>query len=165
MKDQKDLDTGLMFEQACAFVDCALSLETEPNKIMQRTRSHFYANLSLSALACEIFIKCLIIQKGGTYKKNHQLDKLWKVYKELDQKEAQEIEQSIKDWFNSRNDNLFEEMITEAAKAFEQWRYVFDYDEKDGIKVNPQFLRGFRTILRGVTCVELGEGLDSESIT
>lgn len=50
---------------------------------------------------------------------------------------------------------MFTEMIKDASEAFIQWRYVFDYESKDGVKVNPQFLKGFRNILREVCCTEI----------
>ncbi len=58
-------------------------------------------------------------------------------------------------WFNSSNPDLFDNMIKDASNAFANWRYVFDYGTKDGIKVNPQFLRGFRVVLREVCCEEI----------
>jgi hypothetical protein len=64
MKEKEDLDVEVMFNQACAFVDCAEFTRSEKYKIEHRTYSHGYAGISLSALACEIFIKCLIVKAG-----------------------------------------------------------------------------------------------------
>lgn len=138
-----------MFEQACAFVDCAEFTEKEKYKIDCRTRSHMYVNISLSALACEIFIKTLIIQNGGVYDREHRLEKLWGIYKGLAPNTAESVETSLKDWFNSENQNMFDEMIADASNAFVEWRYVFDYEK---LSINPQFLRGYRMVLRGVCC-------------
>ncbi len=55
-------------------------------------------------------------------------------------------------------------MISDASNAFVQWRYVFDYETNDGVKVNPQFLRGFRFVLRDVCCQEIEGKSWSEKI-
>lgn len=152
MKEKENLNVEVMFSQACAFVDCASFTESEKYKIEHRTYSHGYAGISLSALACEIFIKCLIIIKGGEYNKEHKLDQLWAVYKELDETNAQNVEDHLKWWFKSSAPDMFDKMIEDASNAFVQWRYVFDYGSEDGIRVNPMFLIGFRSALRDLCC-------------
>lgn len=155
MKAKTSLDTKLMFEQACAFVDCAEFTESERYRIYPRTKSHGFVDISLSAVACEIFIKCLIIHKGGTYKNQHVLKDLWNIFRGVDQNEADKIEAALMSWFGSADTTQFQQMISDASDAFVQWRYVFDYGKDDGVKVNPQFLRGFRTALRDVCCQEI----------
>ena len=155
MKEKKNLNLNLMFDQACAFVDCAKFTESEKYKIECRTNSHGYVDISLSALACEIFIKCLIIHKGGTYNQEHALVKLWNIYKELDASNSALVEESLLSWFNSKDPEMFGSMINDASIAFIQWRYVFDYESSDGVKVNSQFLRGFRAVLRNLCCQSL----------
>jgi len=152
MKDKDNLDIKLMFDQACAFLDCAEYTESEKYKIKNRTYSHGYVDISLSALACEIFIKCLIIEKHGRYGKEHSLKKLWEIYKQLDENKSADVEKWMQDWFKSDDSEMFNKMISDAAFSFSRWRYVFDYESSDGIRINSQFLRGFRTVLREITC-------------
>lgn len=155
MKAKASLDTKLMFEQACAFIDCAEFTESERYKIEHRTRSHGFVDLSISALACEIIIKCLIIHNGGTYNNQHVLLDLWNIFRGINQNKADKIEAALMSWFGSGNTTQFQQMISDASNAFIQWRYVFDYETKDGVKVNPQFLRGFRIFLRDACCQEI----------
>lgn len=137
-----------MFEHGCAFVDCAKSCEIEPNNIEYRMYSHTVSGIVNSAFACEIFLKTLLVLHE-TSAKGHDLNKLWRKYKQADIKTALSIEQGMKEWFNSQNENMFAEMIEDAHNAFEHWRYIY---EKDSAKINPHFLRGFRNILRDVCC-------------
>ena len=148
MKDKSALDIKLMFEQACAFVDCAEFTELERNKNTYHNIAYGYVDISLSALACEIFIKSLIICREGTYNHEHKLTELWKIYKGLDSTGSQNIEFSIRRWFNMSDSGMFERMLSDASNAFIEWRYIFDYDSKDKVSINPQFIRGFRYALR-----------------
>lgn len=150
MKAKSDLNTKVMYEQACAFLDCAKYTESEKYKIEGRTKSHLYVDMSLSALACEIFIKCLIINKNGDYNNDHTLEKLWHRFKFYDQDTAEQIEGNMKARFHSSDEDMFDKMIHDASNAFVQWRYVFDYEASDCVKINPQFLRFFREELRSL---------------
>ncbi len=108
MKAKTSLDTKLMFEQACAFVDCAEFIESERYKIYPRTKSHGFVDISISAVACEIFIKCLIIYKGGTYNNQHVLVELWNIYHGIDQSKADKIETALMSWFGSGDTTQFQ---------------------------------------------------------
>ena len=152
MKTASNRDPVLMFEQACAFLECAEFTESEKSRIKYRTKSHGYVDIALSAFACELFIKCLIIYLKGDYSRIHNLFDLWSKYKSLDNVRADKVERELKQWFNSSNPDMFTDMIKDASNAFEEWRYVFDHDSSDNIMVNPNFLRGFRIALRNLCC-------------
>ena len=77
---------------------------------------------------------------------------MWAVYKELDETNAQNVEDHLKWWFKSSAPDMFDKMIEDASNAFVQWRYVFDYGSEDGIRVNPMFFIGFRSALRDLCC-------------
>lgn len=54
----------------------------------------------------------------------------------------------MKLWFNSKNENMFDEILLDMSNAFEHWRYIY---EKDSAKINLNFLIGLRNILQD-TC-------------
>lgn len=152
LKKKKGVDLKHMFRQGCAFVDCAQACELESNLIKVRTASHFTANMVNSALACEIFLKALLVFHGiklEELKRIHGLNCLWERYKVLDQQSANKIKEFINsEWFDSKNEQ-FDRMLNESSRVFVDWRYVYEYKEAT---INPQFLRGFRRILRDISC-------------
>lgn len=154
MSQNTILDSKRMFEHACAFCDCARSCEIEPNTIEYRLRSHTSAGIVNSAFACEIFIKTLLVHQGRTVGqiRGHKLKDLWQDYKSLDNATATSIEQNIREWYNSSDNSLFDRLLDEASNAFEYWRYIY---EQDSATLNINFLRGFRTLLREVSCQQL----------
>ena len=154
MNESIILDSQRMFEHACAFFDCAKFCEREPNNIEYRMRSHTVSGIVNSAFACEVFIKSLLVFHGRVVEdiKGHKLKLLWDEFKTEDYETALFVEERIREWFESKNENLFNELINEASDAFEYWRYI--YEKKDG-KININFLRGFRIILREVCCNQL----------
>lgn len=65
MGEKNVLDPHRMFEQACAFSDCARCCEIEPNNIIEyRFKSHTVSGIVNSAFACEVFIKTLLVIHG-----------------------------------------------------------------------------------------------------
>ncbi|MDR1549508.1 MAG: hypothetical protein LBT06_13100 [Hungatella sp.] len=150
------LDARRMFEHACAFCDCAKYCEVEPNNIEYRMRSHTVSGIVNSAFACEVFIKSLLVFHGRRVEKikSHELRLLWKKFKEEDYKTALLVEERMQEWFNSGNENMFDELLSNASDAFEYWRYI--YEKQDG-SININFLRGFRNLLREVCCNQLFE--------
>ncbi len=152
---ERDINTcRRMFEHVCAFVDCAQSCEIEPNNIELRTRSHTVAGIVNSAFSCEIFIKTLLVYNGKDFHDvhGHELKGLWEDYKALDERTAADIEERIKEYFQSSDENIFDNLLAESSDAFEYWRYIY---EKDCGNVNINFLIGLRYLLRGVCCYQL----------
>lgn len=100
-----------------------------------------------SAFLCEVFIKSLLVHHGKTVEEihGHELYKLWAKYKELDIEGASNVEQTVKNVFNSKNDNKFDECLKNISDAFFKWRYIY---EKHGATIHIQFLRIFREELR-----------------
>ncbi|EAE8422331.1 hypothetical protein A0006_13595 [Listeria monocytogenes] len=148
------LDSCRMFEHACAFVDCAKYCEIEPNNIEYRMQSHTVSGIVNSAFACEVFIKSLLVFHGMTVEKlrGHNLKKLWDEFKAEDCETACLVEERMRGWFNSENENMFDELLDNVSDAFEYWRYI--YEKQDG-NINLNFLRGFRDLLREVCCNKL----------
>jgi len=147
------LDYSRMFRHGCAFLDCARNCEREPNSIECRFHSHTVAGIVNSAFACEVFIKALLVfhgmQRDELLRIKHDLDSLWKEFKNTDNETAKRVEESLKAWFDSDNDNMFDEMLEKCSHAFVHWRYI--YEQQEG-SVNINFLSGFRDILREVCC-------------
>lgn len=160
MSERILFDPCCMFEHGCAFADCAKFCETEPNNIEYRMRSHTVSGIINSAFACEIFLKTLLISHGASEKilrgekgrKGHDLSYLWVKFKEYDKETAFSIEQKMKNWFNSKNENMFYEMLEDISNAFEDWRYIY---EKDCCKINLNFLQGFRNLLKETCCKQV----------
>lgn len=152
LKIKEHVDLEHMFRHACAFVDCAEACELEPNHIKFRTKSHLTADMVNSALACEIFLKVLLVLNGTdlkTLKRIHELNKLWSRYKESDKKSALYIEIYINNqWFGAKN-KPFNNLLEESSRAFVDWRYIYEFVRID---IHYNFLRGFRSILREICC-------------
>jgi hypothetical protein len=140
-----------MFKHACSFVDCATFCEREPKNIQTGVMSHMVACIVNSAFACEVFIKALLIYYGNTVDEihGHELYKLWAKYKEIDIGCASNVEQTVKNIFNSKNANMFDECLRNISNAFYEWRYIY---EKHGATIHIQFLRIFREALREFCC-------------
>lgn len=58
----------------------------------------------------------------------------------------------MREWFNSENENMFDELLDNISDAFEYWRYI--YEKQDG-SINLNSIRGFRDLLREVCCNQL----------
>lgn len=151
MTGNKLYDACRMFKHACSFVDCAIFCEREPKNIKTGVMSHMVACIVNSAFSCEVFIKSLLVHHGKTVEEihGHELYKLWAKYKELDIEGASNVEQTVKNVFNSKNDNMFDECLKNISDAFFKWRYIY---EKHGATIHIQFLRIFREALRTFCC-------------
>lgn len=137
MSDNTVLDYNRMFRQACAFADCAQYCEREPSTIEYRFHSHTASGIVNSAFACEVFLKALLVYYGETQFRNHKLKDLWLDLEEKDEETTLSIKRSIKDWFASDDDNLFDRLLDDASEAFVYWRYI--YEKQDG-SININFL-------------------------
>ena len=138
-----------IFEQACAFADLALLTETENVEFKNRTYSHTYTGISLSAFAIELFLKCLISSMGDEYAKTHSLKHLWNKYYSLDYQNAEIIKNQI-----CADGNYFNDRLSEIDNAFDDWRYIFE-SRNDPLKINRDFLSNLREILRETCNQEL----------
>jgi predicted metalloprotease len=147
-------DPCRMFEQACAFSDCAKYCEIEPNNIEYRTNSHMASGIVNSAFACEIFIKSLLVYSGIAIQdlRGHRLDKLWDKFKEKYPDSVVSIESGVQVIFNSPNTDLFRNLLEIMSNSFDEWRYIY---EKRSATLNPHFLRIFRNALREECCYQL----------
>lgn len=151
MTGNSTVDARRMFRHACSFVDCATFCEREPKNIQVSVMNHLVADIVNSAFSCEVFIKALLIYHGMSIEsiKGHELDVLWSRYKEKDSAHAECVERKMKEIFNSKNDNMFSALLDNISDSFEYWRYIY---EKPGGKINTNFLRIFREVLREVCC-------------
>ena len=142
----KIYDPLRMYNQGCAFCDIAKLCTKEPNVFEERQKSHFIGGLVNSLLACEIFMKTIIVVKDKNEKpKGHDLTKLWKQIKELDNDLTQNIEGQIKNLCNSKNDNLFNDILEVCKEQFKELRYIYEFDS---IKCDANFIRFLRDILK-----------------
>lgn len=112
-------NVAYMFRQACAFVDCAEACEREPNHIKVRTASHFLADMTNSCLACEIFIKMLLVNKGCLLNKihGHELYVLWNKYAKVDVGSSTDIRDRVNGVFQSEED-VFSSLLKKSFKLF-----------------------------------------------
>lgn len=156
MREGVMLDHQRMFEHACAFCDCAEFCEVEPNNIQYRTHFHTVSGIVNSAFACEVFIKSLLVLHGKTVTdiKCHELKILWDKFKVEDCETALSVESSLREWFDSKNENMFDELISEVSNSFEYWRYIY---EQQNSRLNINFLKGFRCLLREICCMKFFE--------
>lgn len=161
MGEKNVLDPHRMFEQACAFSDCARCCEIEPNNIIEyRFKSHTVSGIVNSAFACEVFIKTLLVIHGVSVKEmrdkkvggGHDLKKLWQLFKEKDYDTALLVGKKMQEIFNSDNKSMFDELLDSISNAFEYWRYIY---EKDNGTININFLKFFRLLLREECCKQL----------
>ena len=144
-------DACRMFKHACGFVDCAIFCERDKKPFSTAVTSHVVASIVNSAFACEVFIKSLLVFYGESIEsiKGHELKNLWKRYKTIDGNNAEQVEASVKEIFNSQNNNIFDELLDNISNAFEYWRYI--YEKKNGT-LNVGFLKVFRDRLRELCC-------------
>lgn len=115
-----------MFEHACAFVDYARYCQIKPNNIKCRTKSHSVSGIVNSALACEVFIKTLLVFHGIPVEKLkcHDLKRLWGKFKTKGANTALSVKRGLREWFKSQIENMFDEMLNDISNAFEYWRYI-----------------------------------------
>lgn len=153
MSEVEKLDVERMFRHACAFADCAIFCEREPNNVVEvRTHSHTAAGIVNSVFACEVFIKTLLTIAGIDFKKEHRLKVLWHKLKKVDTQTTDLLEDSIQKYFNTQNEKLFQELLNQASDAFICWRYIYEVDEA---RINILFLIRLRNLLREECCKKL----------
>ena len=70
----------------------------------------------------------------------------------MDEESANTIEHYINHSFFKSENEPFDRMLDESSRAFVDWRYIYEFKEST---FNPQFLRGFRWILREVACQKI----------
>lgn len=146
-------DPVRMFNQGCAFCDIAELCIKEPNVFQNRTKSHFIAGLVNSLLACEIFMKAIIVIKDLDEKpKGHDLTKLWNKIKKLDNELSQIVESKIINLYNSKNVNLFDDILKVIKIQFKELRYIY---ELNSLKSDPNFVINLGKILRNICEEEL----------
>ncbi len=139
-------DPVRMFSQGCAFYDIAELCEKEPNVFKKRTNSHFIGGLVNSLLACEIFMKTIIVIKDSNEKpKGHNLNKLWNEIEKLDSDFSQNIENITQSLYLSKNDKLYKYKLKVIEEQFKKLRYMY---ELDSIKSDPTFIMILRKVLK-----------------
>ena len=146
-------DPVRMFNQGCAFCDITEMCIKEPNVFQNRTKSHFIVGLVNSLLACEIFMKTIIVIKDSDKKpRGHDLTNLWKQIKELDNDLTIKIESRIIDLYNTSNVDLFDDKLEVIKIQFEKLRYAY---ELNSIKSDPNFIIILGKVLRNICDEEL----------
>lgn len=150
------VDAKRMFKHACAFADCAVFCFKDKNNLIVRTQWYSTPGIANSAFACEVFIKALLVYHGMTVEQiksiGHFLDKLWNEYSIKDSQTSRRIQESIRNYFQSDDNTLFDRKLKEASNAFANWRYMYEGREAE---LNLHFLMAFREILRTTCCQQL----------
>lgn len=78
--------------------------------------------VTVSAVACEIYLKMLITNKLGKLPpKGHKLKKL---YEQLIEEQKKHIEDEFNKWIEDRSD--FETEIAQIDNSFLEWRYLYE---------------------------------------
>ena len=84
-------------------------------------------------LALELYLKCLLTIQGKEFKKNHQLSEFFKA---LDAHSQKDIMAQLR----YTDILLLQAKITEIEKVLIEWRYIYDYDNK---QIDIEFLKAF----------------------
>lgn len=78
--------------------------------------------VTVSSVACEIYLKMLITNKLGKLPpKGHKLKKL---YEQLTEEQKKHIEDEFNKWIEDRSD--FETEIAQIDNSFLEWRYLYE---------------------------------------
>ena len=150
------VDAKRMFKHACAFADCAVVCFKDKNNLIVRTQWYSTPGIVNSAFACEVFIKALLVYHGMTLDQikpiGHLLENLWNAYSIKDSQTSSQVQESIRNYFQSDDNTLFDRKLKEASNAFVDWRYMYEGREAE---LNLHFLMAFREILRTTCCKQL----------
>jgi len=150
------VDAKRMFKHACAFADCAVFCFKDKNNLIVRTQWYSTPGIVNSAFACEVFIKALLVYHGMTLDQikpiGHRLEKLWNAYAIKDSQTSSQVQDSIRNYFQSGDNTLFDRKLKEASNAFVDWRYMYEGRE---VELNLHFLMAFREVLRTTCCQQL----------
>ena len=128
-----------MFKHACAFADCTYSCNVEIKGAPHLTQPLGIPGIVLSAFACEIFLKALLIFLGlperdvRSYK--HHLKRLWEKYKDLDAASAQFF---LNVYMSDYSVQAFENELNIVDNNFEEIRYIY---EGTNIQTDRTFLK------------------------
>ena len=150
------VDAKRMFKHACAFADCAVFCFKDKNNLIVRTQWYSTPGIVNSAFACEVFIKALLVYHGMTLDHikhiGHRLENLWNAYAIKDSQTSSQVQDSIRNYFQSGDNTLFDRKLKEASNAFVDWRYMYEGRE---VELNLHFLMAFREVLRTTCCQQL----------
>ena len=89
-------------------------------------------------LALELYLKCLLTIKGKEFRKNHQLSEFFKA---LDGRSQKHIAAQLR----YQDISLFLTKVTEIDRALIEWRYIYEYDNK---QIDIEFLKAFCRITK-----------------
>ena len=150
------VDAKRMFKHACAFADCAVFCFKDKNNLIVRTQWYSTPGIVNSAFACEVFIKALLVYHGMTLDQikpiGHRLENLWNAYAIKDSQTSSQVQESIRNYYQSEDNTLFDRKLKEASNAFVDWRYMYEGRE---VELNLHFLMAFREVLRTTCCQQL----------
>ena len=144
-------DSKEMFDLGLAFLNAG-EVNFHEGVIKHRSRFQNVAGFVNLALACELFIKCLL-NMSGKASRGHKLDKLWKEYKGICENDADVIESAV--MHQLVTDYTFEEMLCDDSNIFYNYRYLYDPARLNEIRnspLRPQFLRVFAFELYNQLC-------------
>ena len=135
-------DSKEMFDLGVAFLNAGEANFYE-GAIKHRSKYQNVAGVVNLALACELFIKCLL-NLSNKELRGHKLDELWEEYKGICANDAATIESGVMQRLVT--DFTFEDMLCNDSNVFYNYRYLYDPVRMNEIRNNPlrpQFLRMF----------------------
>ena len=133
-------DSREMLDLGFAFLNAG-EVNFHEGAIKNRSGYQNVAGIVNLALACELFIKCLL-NVAGVEARGHKIEDLWREYKNVCGDEASEIELAVMNCLVT--DFTFEEMLHNDSNVFYNYRYLYDPARMAEIRDNPlkpQFLR------------------------
>lgn len=157
MKKAEQLNVERMFKNACSFCDVAEICEKENSLIDNSVILHNVPSIVNSVLACEIFLKALLVKQNyEDFKNKHDLWNLWKKIKVYYKNKCNDIEKACINFYYPTGRNVDNEIFVRKMKSirnsFVQWRYVYEYDE---LSLDRNFIIFLRDVLRNFCCEEI----------
>lgn len=145
--DSQNLDYREMFDVAKEFADTAsLAAGKRDLETQGWSRPRIIPEIVNRAFSCEVFLKSLLVFLDVSFRKEHELKKLWLLLPaELQNKVEQEL--SSRYGFGGQDD--FEALLAKTSNAFADWRYIYEVHALSGF---PGFLAAFSDSLREVCC-------------
>lgn len=114
-----------MYNNACAFYDCAKSClkNSEKGNSVSSFLLHTPSIVNC-AFACELFMKMLVEFFGGEYRKVHDL---YKLFERLPEEEQGRIYGKLA-CLTELKDAFGMDLLKKSAESFNKWRYSFESD-------------------------------------
>ena len=142
-------DSIQMFRHACAFADCSDFCRQAKQSIVDRTKWYTAPKIANAAFACEIFLKTILFYNRISYKREHNLEKLYSL---LPDEYKKTIEQECLRNYGKTTDAFGLSYLSNIAESFNEWRYSFEHHH---LSIEIGYLYMFCEVLREICCKDL----------